>query len=44
MKEGSSRVNSETTHELLHTFVSYQAMAGVAGRGLQVLLGHKARG
>ena len=28
-------------HDLRHTFASYQAMAGVAGRGLQVLLGHK---
>jgi integrase len=31
-------------HDLRHTFASYQAMAGVAGRGLQVLLGHKTRG
>ena len=29
------------SHDLRHTFASYQAMAGVAGRGLQVLLGHK---
>jgi integrase len=28
-------------HDLRHTFASYQAMNGVAGRGLQVLLGHK---
>jgi integrase len=28
-------------HDLRHTFASYQAMAGVAGRGLQALLGHK---
>ena len=28
-------------HDLRHTFASYQAMAGVASRGLQVLLGHK---
>ena len=28
-------------HDLRHTFASYQAMSGVAGRGLQVLLGHK---
>jgi integrase len=28
-------------HDLRHTFASYQAMAGVAGRGLQVLLGHR---
>jgi integrase len=27
--------------DLRHTFASYQAMSGVAGRGLQVLLGHK---
>ncbi|HVN64759.1 MAG TPA: site-specific integrase, partial [Candidatus Binataceae bacterium] len=28
-------------HDTRHTFASYQAMAGVAGRGLQSLLGHK---
>jgi integrase len=28
-------------HDLRHTFASYQAMAGVASRGLQSLLGHK---
>jgi integrase len=28
-------------HDCRHTFASYQAMAGVQGRGLQVLLGHK---
>ena len=28
-------------HDLRHTFASYQAMSGVASRGLQVLLGHK---
>jgi integrase len=28
-------------HDLRHTFASYQAMSGVAGRGLQALLGHK---
>jgi integrase len=28
-------------HDLRHTFASYQAMAGVAGRGLQALLGHR---
>ena len=28
-------------HDLRHTFASYQAMSGVAGRGLQLLLGHK---
>ena len=28
-------------HDLRHTFASYQAMAGVQGRGLQALLGHK---
>jgi integrase len=28
-------------HDLRHTFASHQAMAGVAGRGLQALLGHK---
>jgi len=28
-------------HDLRHTFASYQAMAGVQGRGLQSLLGHK---
>ena len=28
-------------HDLRHTFASYQAMAGIQGRGLQALLGHK---
>jgi integrase len=28
-------------HDTRHTFASYQAMAGVQGRGLQALLGHK---
>jgi integrase len=28
-------------HDLRHTFASYQAMSGVAARGLQSLLGHK---
>jgi len=28
-------------HDCRHTFASYQAMAGVQGRGLQALLGHK---
>ncbi len=28
-------------HDLRHTFASYQAMAGIQGRGLQSLLGHK---
>ena len=28
-------------HDLRHTFASYQAMSGVASRGLQALLGHK---
>ncbi|HEY2104857.1 MAG TPA: tyrosine-type recombinase/integrase, partial [Candidatus Binataceae bacterium] len=28
-------------HDLRHTFASYQAMSGVAGRGLQALLGNK---
>ncbi|MGO9263963.1 MAG: tyrosine-type recombinase/integrase [Candidatus Binataceae bacterium] len=28
-------------HDLRHTFASYQAMSGIAGRGLQSLLGHK---
>jgi integrase len=28
-------------HDLRHTFASYQAMSGVAARGLQALLGHK---
>ncbi len=28
-------------HDARHTFASYQAMAGVQGRGLQELLGHK---
>ncbi|MFZ1886716.1 MAG: tyrosine-type recombinase/integrase [Candidatus Binataceae bacterium] len=28
-------------HDLRHTFASYQAMAGVQGRGLQALLGHR---
>jgi integrase len=28
-------------HDLRHIFASYQAMAGVHGRGLQALLGHK---
>jgi integrase len=28
-------------HDLRHTFASYHAMAGIQGRGLQTLLGHK---
>lgn len=28
-------------HNLQHTFASYKAMSGVAGRDLQALLGHK---
>jgi integrase len=28
-------------HDLRHTFASYQAMSGMASRGLQSLLGHK---
>lgn len=28
-------------HDLRHTFASYRAMSGVAGRGLRALLGHK---
>jgi integrase len=28
-------------HDLRHTFASYQAMSGIAARGLQSLLGHK---
>jgi integrase len=28
-------------HDCRHTFASYQAMAGIQGRGLQALLGHK---
>jgi integrase len=36
-----ARLEDFRLHDLRHTFASYQAMAGVAGRGLQVLLGHK---
>jgi integrase len=36
-----ARLEDCRLHDLRHTFASYQAMAGVAGRGLQALLGHK---
>jgi len=39
----AKRANIENCrlHDLRHTFASYQAMQGVASRGLQGLLGHK---
>jgi integrase len=36
-----ARLEDCRLHDLRHTFASYQAMSGVAGRGLQALLGHK---
>jgi integrase len=36
-----AKLENARLHDLRHTFASYQAMSGVAGRGLQVLLGHK---
>lgn len=36
-----AKLDNFRLHDLRHTFASYQAMSGVAGRGLQALLGHK---
>jgi integrase len=36
-----ARIEDFRLHDLRHTFASYQAMSGVAARGLQALLGHR---
>jgi integrase len=36
-----AKIEDFRLHDARHTFASYQAMSGVQGRGLQVLLGHK---
>jgi integrase len=36
-----AKIEDFRLHDLRHTFASYQAMAGVQGRTLQALLGHK---
>ena len=37
----SAGIETFRLHDCRHCFASYQAMAGVQGRGLQSLLGHK---
>ena len=36
-----AKIDDFRLHDLRHTFASYQAMAGIQGRTLQALLGHK---